>query len=231
MTPTAADTDPRPVAPRDAVIDSTVAPGGWDFALMVATLVLLALLGAQSIIGTGYAWWAERSIPGWEQTGYAGYVAVMNVIAAPLVIGLVVVLGLCVPKRILSRYWLIGVSAALVAAGVVGWLATGSLTTGLAVYLVLASILQLVVVLMTFLGAGAKVTYLTEGRLVKTGSGLLHMGFLLFALVVAALQQSPWMLLVFWLSALCIVVGTLLSFYAAKLVRRRPSRPAPGAED
>jgi hypothetical protein len=224
MTQTAPDIEPRPVAPRDAVIDSTVAPGGWDFALMVATLILLALLGAQSIIGTGYAWWAERTIPGWEQAGYASYVTGMNIIAAPLVIGLVVVLGLCVPKRILSRYWLIGVSAGLLAAGVIGWLATGSPATGLAVYLVLASLLQAAVVLMTFLGVGAKVTYLTEGRLVKTGSGLLHMGFLLFALVVAVLQQSPWMLLVFWLSALCIIVGTLLSFYAGKLVRG-PSAP------
>jgi hypothetical protein len=187
---------------------------------MVATLVLLALLGVQSIVGTSYAWWAERSITGWEQIDYAGYVAAMNVAAAPLVVALVVVLGLCVPKRILSRYWLVGVSAALVAAGVAGALATGSLTTGLAVYLMLASLLQLAVVVVTFLGVGARVSYLTEGRLVKTGSGLLHMGFLLFALVVVALQQSPWMLLVFWLSALCIAVGTMLSFYAGKLVGR-----------
>lgn len=218
------------VGATDPVIDSTVAAGGWDFALMVATLALLALLGIQSIMGTGYAWWAERSIPGWEQAGYAGYVSIMNVIAAPLVVALVVVLGLCVPKRILSRWWLVGVSAAMVAIGAVAGAVTGSVPTGLAAYLVLASVLQFAVVIMTYLGVGSGVRYMTEGRLVKTGSGLLHMGFLLFALVVVALQHSPWMLLAFWVSALCIIGGTVLSFYAARLVRRRSTNTTPIAD-
>ncbi len=144
--------------PRDRVIEGVAAPGGWDFALVVATLVLLAALGVQSIVGTGYSWWAERTIPNWEQVGYNGYVAVMNVIAAPLVVGLVVVLGLCVPKRLLTRRWLLGVSVALVVAGIIGWAATGSLAAGLAVYLVLASLLQAAVVIMTLLGAGSCAT-------------------------------------------------------------------------
>jgi hypothetical protein len=47
------------------------------------------------------------------------------------------------------------------------------------------------------------------------------MGFLLFALVVVALQDSPWMLPVFYGSAAFIMVGTVLSFYAGALVKRR----------
>jgi hypothetical protein len=210
----------RPAQTPDRIVDATVPPGGWDFALMVATLVFLAALGVQSIIGTGYAWWAENSIPGWQQAGYTGYVAVMNVVAAPSVLGLVVVLGLCVPKRVLSRTALLVVSTGLVLAGLVGWVATGSLATGLGVYLVLASLLQAAVVVMTFLGAGS-LTYMTEGRIVKTGSGLLHMGFLVFALVVVSLQQSPLMLPVFALSALLVTGGTVLSFYAGAFVRKR----------
>lgn len=205
--------------PRDHVIGATVPAGGWDFALMVATLVLLAALGVQSIIGTGYSWWAERTIADWEKVGYVGYVAVMNAIAAPLVVALVVVLGLCVPRRILTRRRLLGVSVGLVVAGLVGWLTTGSPATGLGVYLVLASLLQAAVVVMTLMGARS-VTYLTEGRLVKTGSGLLHMGFLVFALVVVSLSQSPLMLPVFALSALLVVAGTSLSFYAGAFTRR-----------
>ena len=38
----------------------------WDFWLTIITVVVLAALGVQSFIGTGYVWWAERSIPGWD---------------------------------------------------------------------------------------------------------------------------------------------------------------------
>ena len=44
----------------------------WDFWLTIITVVVLAALGVQSFIGTGYVWWAERSIPEWETgPGYA----------------------------------------------------------------------------------------------------------------------------------------------------------------
>ena len=47
----------------------------WDFGLTVVTVALLASLGVQSFVGTLYVWWAERTVPGWEQAGYAGFVA------------------------------------------------------------------------------------------------------------------------------------------------------------
>ena len=210
--------DEHPLA-SDPIVDATAAPGGWDFVLMAITLVLLAALGAQSIAGTAYAWWAERTIASWEQTGYGAYVALMNAVAAPLVVGLVVVIGLCVPKRLLSRRALLVVSLALLLVGVVAGFAFGSVTAGLAAYLVCASLLQLAVVVLTLADARS-LRYVTEGRLVKVGSGLLHMGFLLFALVVVALQDSAWMLPVFYTSALFIMGGTVLSFYAGAFVRR-----------
>lgn len=195
----------------------------WDFWLTVVTVIVLALLGVQSFIGTGYVWWAERSIPSWEQSaGYTSYVALMNAIAAPLVLVLVLVMGLCVPKRLFSRTALIGVSVVMVAVGAGAWAYTKSLATGLAVYLALAAIIQVAVVVMTVAGVRGP-SYLTEGRLTKTGSGLLHLGFILFGLVVVDLQSSTWMLPVFSVSALLAIVGTALSFYARKLAwRRRP---------
>ena len=209
-----------PVTTPDPLLGATAERGGWDFTLMMVTLVLLAALGVQSIAGTGYAWWAERTVEGWEQTGYGAYVAVMNLIAAPLVVGLVVVIGLCVPKRLLSRRALLAVSAGMLLAGAAVWAVAGSLTAGLTVYLVVASLLQLAVVVLTLVGARG-LRYLTEGRLVKAGSGLLHMGFLLFALVVVALQDSPWMLPVFYMTAALIMGGMVLSFYAGSFVRGR----------
>jgi putative acetyltransferase len=136
------------------------------------------------------------------------------------VVALVVVMGLCVPKRLFARGPLIAVSAAMVAVGAVAALALRSLADGLAVYLLLAAAIQLAVVVMT--GAGIRgPSYLTEGRLTKTGSGLLHLGFIVFALVVVALQSSPLMMPIFALAGLLIAVGMALSFYAWRFAWHR----------
>ena len=201
----------------------------WDFALAALTVVVLGLLGVQSFVGTGYVWWAEKSIPEWETgAGYAAYVTLMNAIAAPLIVVLAVAMGLCVPKRLFARRPLVAVSSAMVAAGVVAGYVMHSLADGLAVYLALAALIQVAVVALTIAGVRGP-SYLTEGRLTKTGSGLLHLGFLLFALVVAALQKSPWMLPVFSASALLSIVGTALSFYANRVAwhRSKPAEDAP----
>ena len=201
----------------------------WDFALTIVTVVVLGLLGVQSFVGTGYVWWAERSIPQWETgPGYAAYVALMNEIAAPLLVALVVAMGLCVPKRLFGRRALIGVSASMVAAGLVAVAAARSLVYGLAIYLALAALIQVAVVVLTIAGVRGP-SYLTEGRLTKTGSGLLHLGFILFALVVVALQKSPWMLPVFSASTLLSIGGTALSFYAYRVAwhRAKPVEDAP----
>ena len=194
----------------------------WDFALTVITVVLLACLGVQSFIGTIWVLFAERTILGWEQgAGYTSYVSAMNAIAAPQILALVVVMGLCVPKRLFSRRLLIGVSLAMVATGVVAGMATSSLGRGLAVYLGLAAAIQVAVVAMTVAGVRGP-SYLTEGRLTKTGSGLLHLGFIVFGIVVVALQSSSLMLPVFSASAVLVTVGTAMAFYADRIAWRRP---------
>ncbi len=201
----------------------------WDFALTIVTVIVLAALGVQSFIGTGYVWWAERTITSWESTaGYAQYVARMDAIAAPLVVVLVVVMGLCVPKRLFGRRVLIAVSAAMLAAGTAIGLETRSLVYGLTVYLSLAALIQVAVVVLTIAGVRGP-SYLTEGRLTKTGSGLLHLGVVLFAIVVVALQKSSWMLPIFSASALSTIVGTALAFYAYRIAwhRNRPVVEAP----
>ncbi|TLM69749.1 MAG: hypothetical protein FDZ70_09510 [Actinobacteria bacterium] len=208
---------PAPVAPAPAKRSS------WDWALTLVTVGLLGSLGAQSLIGTLYAWFATRTVPDWEALHYGAFVGAMNAVAAPQVVALVVVMGLCVPKRLFSRGALIAVSAAMVAVGLVAWAASGSMTAGMAVYLALAALIQVAVVVMTVAGAAAP-SYLTQGRVAKAGSGLLHLGVVLFTLVVVALQDSAWMLPVFGVSALLILAGTAMSVYAtpvAKGVRAR----------
>jgi hypothetical protein len=197
---------------------------GWDFALTVITVVSLGGIGAQSFIGTLYVWWAGTTLPAWETgAGYAAFVRTMNALAAPQIVLLVIVMGLCVPKRLFSRSALVVASALMVCAGLVVWALTRSLATGLAAYLMLAALIQVAVVVMTVAGARAP-SYLTEGRLTKTGSGLLHLGFIVFAIVIVVLQNSTFMLPVFYTSAVLTIVGTALSFYADRFAVRRTRR-------
>ena len=192
----------------------------WDFWLTVATVVLLGCLGVQSFIGTGYSWWAQRTIPGWEQTGYDTFVRTMNAIAAPQVVALVVIMGLCVPKRLFARRPLVVVSALMLLVGVAIGGATGSLASGLGAYLLLAALIQVAVVVLTLAGARSP-SYLTEGRLTKVGSGLLHLGFVLICLVVITLQNSRFTLPAFWIAASAVLVGTALSFWSGRFAYRR----------
>lgn len=188
----------------------------WDFGLTVITVFLLGALGVQSFIGTIYVWWAQRSDPAWMDTGYAGYVDTMNLIAAPLLVALVVVMGLCVPKRLFSRGALIISSLAMIAVGVGVGVVRGSLTDGLTAYLMLAAGIQVAVVALTAAGRGGT-HYLTEGRLTRLGSGLLHLGFIVFGIVIASLQHSELMLPVFWAATAFMTTGTVMSFYASSL--------------
>jgi hypothetical protein len=203
----------------------------WDFALTIVTILLLAGLGVQSFVGTIYTWWAIRATPGWERSGgYTLYVDAMNMIAAPMIVVLVVVMGLCVPKRLFARRPLLIVSLIMLIVGMAAGVVANSLATGLTVYLLLSAAIQLAVVIMTIAGVRGP-SYLTEGRLTKTGSGLLHLGFIVFAIVVVALQKSTMMAPIFWLSATLVTGGTALSFYASAFTHRLPHSIAEDAED
>jgi hypothetical protein len=150
----------------------------------------------------------------------------MNAIAAPLLAALIVVMGLCVPKRLFSRWVLVGVSALMIVLGAGAWLLTGDAATGMAAYLAGAAAIQVAVVVMTIAGSPS-LTYLTEGRVTKAGSGMLHLGFIVFAYVVVALQDSRWMLAVFWAATALCLGGAALSFYAGAVTRA----PAGGTQD
>lgn len=195
------------------------AASGWDFALIVATVAALAALGVQSFIGTLIAWWGERNDLAWQVTGQARFIEVMNTVAAPSVIAIVVLLGLCIPRRVLARRSLLAATVGLVTVGAAVWLATGEPARGLAAYLAAAALFQAAVLVMTMTGIGS-LAYLTQGRLVQVGSAMLHLGFVVFALVVVALQESPWMLPAFWLATALLVVGSAFSFYARPLTTR-----------
>lgn len=185
----------------------------WDFTLVVVTVALMGALGLQSLVGTLYTWWAYANVSGWEHSGQPQFIATMNAVAAPLVVALIVVMGLCVPKRLLARRTLVVVSLAMVGAGGLTAIGTRSVTAGLTVYLCAAAVIQVAVVVLTLAGTQG-LRYLSEGRIAKAGSGLLHLGFIVAALVIVALQHSPAMLAVSLLSAGLLTAGSALAFYA-----------------
>ncbi len=192
----------------------------WDFILLIVTVLLLVGLGIQSFIGTGYVWWAEANVPNFSAIGYADYIDVMNWIAAPMLTLLIVAMGLCVPKRLFERATLLAVSGIMLVAGVAAWVATGSLAMGVTAYMVLAGLIQIAVVAKTIAGGRAP-SYFTKGRIIKIGSGLLHLGFILFAIVCAALQDSALMLPVFWASTILMGIGCIMTFYADSFAQKR----------
>jgi hypothetical protein len=196
----------------------------WDYILMVLTVVLLGSLGVQSFLGTIYVWWASANGPQLRGHGYATFVWWMNAIAAPQVIALVIVMGLCVPKRLFNRNGLIAVSAGMAVVGLAAWAGHGQL---------LVRARRLPGPRRAHPGRRRRAhrsrgargpSYLTEGRLVKTGSGLLHLGIIVFAIVVVALQGSAFMLPVFWAATALTLAGTGLAFYADKLAWRKRVR-------
>jgi len=192
----------------------------WDYMLIVLTVLLLVGLGVQSFVGTAYVWWAHTNIPGFGATGYPEYIRVMNIIAAPLMVLLVIVMGLCVPKRLFSRTALVAVSLGMFVTGIATWIITGSFADGVAAYLVLAGLIQAAVVAVTIIGGRAP-SYFTQGRIIKIGSGLLHLGFIMFAIVTIALQQSAIMLPVFWTSTALMVIGSIMTFYSESLAPKQ----------
>lgn len=187
----------------------------WDFTLMMLTVAMLGGLGVQSFVGTLYAWYMGRAVQGWDQSAaYGGYIDVMNAIAAPQLIALVVVMGLCVPKRLFSKRALVVASTMMLAVGLVVWGVTGNPVTGLAAYLALSGLIQVAVVGLT-LGGARGLTFLSTAQTAKVGSGLLHLGFIITALVVA-MQGSRYMLPGFWVATALTTVGTGMTFYASR---------------
>jgi hypothetical protein len=191
----------------------------WDFSLLAATLALLFGLGLQSLAGTIYVAWAQRAIEGWMRRGYPAYLELMNAVALPQVVALVAVMGLCVPKRLFERRRLIAVSALMAIAGLAAGALLRSAQLGLAVYLGLAALIQAAVVALALAGAPS-LRFLSEGRLAKIGSGLLHMGFLLIGLVVLALRETAAMMPVFALASLLVLAGSALAFWSGALSAR-----------
>lgn len=196
----------------------------YDFILTILTIGLVAVIGILFVGGTIYTFFAAEIDPRWTQTAmYPQYVESMNSYLFPLLVALVLVLGLCVPRRLFTRKALLAVSVGMFVVTLALTL-TVDLRAAWVFLLGAAAGLQLAVVAMTATRS-RRLNYLQEGFLVRMGSALLHLGFIvLIAAFVIGVALST-QLIIFWVATALIMVGMVMSMYSSELSSlRRASR-------
>jgi hypothetical protein len=184
-------------------------PVGWDLALVLLTAFTLAAFGALALWGM-FHYKSHALRPDWSVPVYQ---EMMNRLAAPLVVLLILWLVLCIPKRVLSRVALLGYSAAILAAGIAA-LPLGGVRAALGLVLGLSAALQAVILGLVL--AGASLRFSGQGFALRAGSSLLHLGTVLFTLDLVSLQGSHWHIPLFWVSTALLTAGCVLTFYLAK---------------
>jgi hypothetical protein len=189
--------------------------GSLDFYLVLATAVMLFVISAICIYGMFYFKLAQiqQLVPA-EKVAYMNR---MNRVIAPFIIALILLLGICVPKRLLPAAWLnrFAIVLALIAGGVSLWF---GIKAGLV--LVLAASLMLQLVVLTLAVGGSQLLYFEKsGYWVRLGSSLIHLGMILFVLDLCFYQHQSLHLILFWVTTGAVVLGMIFCFYSQSVVQ------------
>ena len=187
----------------------------YDYYLILATTVVLFVISAICIYGMFYFKLAQvHQLPAVEKVGYMDS---MNTVLAPFLIALIVLLGICVPKRLLPTSWLNWFSLVLVllacAAGFI-W----GLRASLAFVLMVSCVLQMVVLFMALAGS-KELNFEKRGYWVRVGSSLLHLGLILFTLDLFFYRYQVLHQVLFWITTISVLVGMVFCFYAESFSR------------
>ncbi len=184
--------------------------GSYDYYLILATCVVLAIISAVCVYGMFS--FKIMQIQQMASQVKATYMDGMNRIVSPFVICLILLLGICVPKRLLSVRWLNIFSALLFAAVVVTGVKWGILMA-LKLSLLVTLVLQFVVLVLAFQG-NDKLNFEKKGYWQRVGSSGMHLGLVLFILDLFFYQDRTLHLLLFWLTTAAITLGMIGCFYA-----------------
>jgi hypothetical protein len=189
--------------------------GSYDFYLILATAVVLAVLSLLSV-GAMFQFKAAaiHTLPpeakvAWQEG--------MNNRVAPFLIALLVLLGICVPKRLLPTVWLNRFAVLLLATAVLTGYRYG-IKLGLLVILCVALGLQLAVLILALLGSEL-VNFTTKSYWGRVGSSLVHLGLVLFVLDLFFHRLPGLHLLLFWVTTTATTSGMVCCFYAKGIVR------------
>lgn len=193
-------------------IKLTMKPATYDFYLMIATAAVLTAIGLICLYGIGYYTVTDQNLPQWLETPlYGQYIDSMNYYIYPFVVLLLVILGLCIPKRIVPRQWLLIAGLSILGMTIVLALMI-NMAAGLGFLLGISIIIQTAVLVLTMAGWGG-LTFEREGYIVQTGSALLHLGMVIFVFDFVIMRTGGFHIPVFWAATILITLGTVLSFY------------------
>jgi len=188
----------------------------YDFYLILATTVVLFAISGICAWGMFYFKLAQvHQLPAAEKVSYMN---TMNSMMAPFLIALIVLLGICVPKRLLPTLWLNWFSIMLVLLASVTDFFWG-LQAGFMCVLVVSLILQIVVLFMALAGS-KELTFEKKGYWVRVGSSLLHLALILFIIDLFFYRSQVLHLVLFWITTSSALLGMVFCFYAESLSRR-----------
>jgi len=129
----------------------------------------------------------------------------------PPLIGLVLVLALCIPKRLMPREWLWRLVAVLGAAAAVMFMVSG-FRAALVLVLAVSVALQGAVTVMAAAGS-SRLAFFRPGYWQRLGSSLIHLGLVLFVLDLLLYRYHALHLALFWTLTAATFAGLLFSFY------------------
>jgi hypothetical protein len=145
------------------------------------------------------------------------YMNAMNSVLAPFLIALIVLLGICVPKRLLPTVWLNRFSVLLLLCSIVaGFLADVQMS--LVLVLLVSLVLQVVVLVMACAGS-TELNFEKKGYWVRVGSSLLHLGLIVFVLDFFFYRYLTLHLVLFWITTVSLSLGMVFCFYAESFSR------------
>jgi len=186
----------------------------YDFYLILATTVVLFCISIICVYSMFYFKLAQ--VNEMQPVAKLAYMNQMNQFISPFLIALIMLMCICVPKRLLPTVWLNRFSLGiLVLAGVVTWLQ--GIKIALLVILVLAMVLQFIVLIMALAG-NERLNFEKKGYWVRVGSSAMHLGLILFVLDLFLHKNQDLHLPIFWLTTISTVVGMIGCFYAEGVV-------------
>ncbi len=189
-----------------------------DFTMILATVAVLFMVSALCIGSMFY--FKAAGLDSATPAAKMAYQAKMNSMLIPLLVALLLVMAICIPRRIIKPKWITYTAFSLAAIFVYTVFAI-DLTAGLVAVAVVSLLFQVWVLISTMLGK--KLNYRFEGYWSRLGSALFHLGFVLFCLDFLTLRYLDLHMIIFWSSFLFMVAGMVMLFYSdlvIKLVNR-----------
>ena len=185
---------------------------GFDKSLTLLAVATLLALGMVSLYGIyDYAMETRADSSFMYSMAYLNFMQKMDRLAFPFAAAFILILAVCIPKRIVPERYLIPLSALILALSLGLYLKDYRLALG--VVLAFALALQAGVLVLTL--AGKELHFLSIGYKKRIGSALTHLGIVA---VTLSIVQPAWVILdpltVFWGATILIGAGMVLLFYA-----------------